>query len=626
MRFLRGLWRLLVGIKDAMALVLLLLLFVALWVATRGTSPATVPGGSALVLDLDGTIVDQKSERSPLGALRGGAQTPQEIQVRDVIDGLDRAAADSRIKAVVLEMDNFMGTGAANLQSIGAALRRVRAAKKPVYAYSTAYLDDSYYLAAQSTEAWVNPLGGVLLSGPGGTTLYYKGALDKLGVDVNVFRVGTYKSFVEPYTRTEASPEAKAANQALADSLWSTYIGDVQAARPQVKVVAALTDLPARVKAAGGDLATQAFRDKFVDKVGTEVAFGQRIRAIVGQGRGTLPGSFNSIKLADYLRASSSGRETSGDGVGVVYVSGDIVDGKASPGTAGGDSISGLIDKAVANKNLKALVVRIDSPGGSVMASEKIRAAIANAKSSSKLPVVASFGDVAASGGYWVSTAADAVFAEPSTITGSIGVFAIIPSFEKTIAKIGLSADGVRTTPYSGEPDVLRGLGPDTKALLQLSVEDIYRRFTGLVAESRHLPLAKVEQIAEGRVWAGGTAHQLGLVDRFGDLNDAIAEAARRGKLDPRKARVIDIEVRPSLTFQLLTQFLDPRDGGSGGSDAFARLAQNGQRRILGALGEAMSVASGPTMQVRCLACAAHLPPRAVEPAVFERAVALLAR
>ncbi len=625
MRLLRGLWRLLVGIKDALALVLLLLLFTALWAVTRDGAPLTVPSGSALVIDLDGRIVDQKSERSPLESLRGGPDTRPEIAVRDVIEGLDRAAADSRIKSVVLEMDNFMGTGAANLQSIGSAIRRVRAAKKPVYAYATAYLDDGYYLAAQSNEAWINPLGGVLLSGPGGTNLYFKGALDRLGVDVNVFRVGTYKSFVEPYTRTEASPDAKAANQALADTLWESYVSDVQAARPKVKIAATLANLPARVKANGGDLATQALNDGYVDKIGTEVAFARQMQKAVGKGSGTLPGSFNSIKLGDYLRASSSARSGGGDAVGVIYVAGDIVDGKASPGTAGADSIATLIDKAVADKTLKALVVRIDSPGGSVLASEKIRAAIADAKQTLKIPVVASFGDVAASGGYWVSTAADAVFAEPSTITGSIGVFAIIPSFEKTIAKLGITADGVRSTPYSGEPDVLRGLGSDTKALLQLSVEDIYRRFTSLVSQARHLPVARVDQIAQGRVWAGGTAHQLGLVDRFGDLNDAIAEAARRAKLDVKTARVIEIEVKPSLQFQLLSQLIGPRDGG-GSEDAFARLARAGQDRLLSAFGEALAVARGPAIQVRCLACAAHLPPRTADPTLLRETLSALTR
>ena len=609
MRFLRGLWRFLVGVKDAMALALLLIAFTFLWAVTRDAAPTSIPGGSALVLDLKGTIVDQKAERSPLSQLRGGIETPPEIQVRDVVEGLDRAAADTRIRAVVLSLDNFLGTGAANLQSIGAALRRVKAAGKPVYAYSTAYLDDGYYLAAQANQVWVNPLGGVLLSGPGGAGLYYKGALDKLGVDVNVFRVGTYKSYVEPFTRTEASPQAKAANQALADTLWANWTSDVQAARPAVKVQATLADLPARVRAAGGDLARQSLKDGMVDRIGTEVAFGDTLRKRVGAGRSGTPGSYNSVKLADYLRGTASPRDRSGGGVGVVYVSGEIVDGRAPRGTAGGDTVAALIAKAVAENSLKALVVRIDSPGGSVMASEKIRAAVADAKAALKIPVVASFGDVAASGGYWVSTAADQVFAEPSTITGSIGVFAIIPSFERTIAKIGLSADGVRTTPYSGEPDVLRGLGPDTRALLQLSVEDIYRRFTGLVAESRHLPLARVRQIAEGRVWAGGTARQLGLVTRFGDLNDAIAEAARRAGLDPRTARVVEIESRPYLPFQLLAQLFD-RDDAGGGQDAFARLAQGGQRRLLGSLSEALSVAAGPTMQVRCLACAAHLPPR----------------
>ena len=601
MSFLRGVWRLLMGVKDALALLFLLLVFMLLFVVTQSTSPLAIPSDSALVLDLDGVIVDQASERSAVEVIADSSDMIPEIQVRDVVEAIDRAREDDRIKSIVLQLDGFYGSGMANLQSIGTALKAFKAEGKPVYAYSSAYVDDSYYLGAQANEAWLNPLGAVLLTGPGGSGPYFKGALDKLGVDVNVFRVGTYKAAVEPFTRTEASPEAKAANQALVDTLWDVWTSDVQAARPKVKVDAVTGNFPERVRAAGGDFAKQALADGLVDKVGSYVEFGRTMAKRIGEGDDDRPGSYNQVDYRDYLRGSSTNRRTSGDAVGVVYVAGEIVDGQAGRGMAGGDTIADLIAEATAKDEIKALVVRVDSPGGSVSASEKIRQALVDARADG-LPVVASFGPVAASGGYWVATAADEIYAQPSTITGSIGVFALIPSFENTLGKLGVSADGVKSTPYSGEPDVLRGLSPDVQTLLQASVEDIYRRFTGLVATARKLPPTRVDEVGQGRVWAGGTAQQLRLVDHFGGLNTAIAAAAKRAGL-PADARVVNVEVQPSLPFQLLEQLFGPKEQESE-SDAFARLARASQLRTAGAFVAATRIAQGPTMQARCLSCA----------------------
>lgn len=608
MGFLRGAWRFLIGVKDALALLFLLLFFMLLFAAMNATAPLVVPKGTALLLDLDGVIVDQATERSPFEMLASDSEIIPETQVRDIVEAIDRARVDDRVRSIVLQMDGFYGAGMANLQSIGAALKAFKAAGKPVYAYSSAYLDDSYYLAAHANESWLNPLGAVLLTGPGGSGLYFKGALDKLGVDINVFRVGTFKSAVEPFTRTDASPEAEAANQALVDTLWDVWTTDVQSVRPKVKIDAITATLPARVRVAGGDFARQALNDALVDKIGTYVDFGRQMAARVGEGEDERPGSYNQIDYRDYLHASMPLRGTTGPAIGVVYVAGEIVDGKAGRGTAGGDTIAELIDKATTDDDIKALVVRIDSPGGSVVASEKIRQAIVAAKEKG-LPVVASFGPTAASGGYWIATAADEIFAQPSTITGSIGVFAMIPTFERTLDKLGINADGVKSTPYSGEPDVLNGLSPDVRMLLQASVEDIYRRFTGLVSKARNLSAAQVDQIGQGRVWAGGTAHQLRLVDRLGGLDAAVAAAAKRARVDPEDVRTVDIEVAPYLPFQLLSQFIGPQEQEQQpGSDAFAKLAQAGQYRAAGALIEATRVANGATIQARCLNCVGLVP------------------
>ena len=610
MRFLKGFWKVLVGVKDALALLLLLIVFIGIFAATRGGQPAGIPSKAALVIDLDGTLVDQATERSPFELATSGTDIVPETQTRDVVEALKRAAKDDRIDSVVLDLESFMGGGASNLREVAAAIGQVKAAKKPVYAYGAAYFDDSYFLAAQANEAWLNPLGGVLLTGPGGSGLYFKGALEKLGVDVRVFRVGTYKSAVEPFTRSEASPEAKAANQALVDTLWDSYVADIRKARPKVQLDAVLANLPERVRATGGDFAKQAITDGLIDKIGTRTQFGQMMVKRVGKGDEDRPGSYAQIDLKRYLAASTSTRPTSGAGVGVVYVSGEIVDGEAPKGTAGGETIAGLIEKAMTDDDIKALVVRVDSPGGSVSASEQIRQALADAKAEG-LPVVASFGPVAASGGYWVSTAADEVYAEPTTITGSIGVFAIIPTFEKTLQKLGIGADGVKSTPYSGEPNVLEGLTPETGQLLQASVEDIYRRFTTIVSTARKIPVARVDQIGQGRVWDGGSARQFGLVTSFGGLDAAVAAAAKRAGLDADKVRVIDIEKRPGFPLALLESMFAPEESAPAPSgDAIARAAHLAQLRAAATVAEAVRLAGTPSVQARCLTCAAYGSPQ----------------
>lgn len=609
MRFLRGIWRFLVGVKDALVLLLLLLFFGSLYAALSMRPTATVPQGSALTLNLAGTIVDQATEEAPLTLVTGGGSVGREIVLRDVIRAVDNAAADKRIKGIVLDLDGMFGAGQAHLQAIGGALDRFRRAGKPIYAYASAYTDDSYYLAVHANEIWLNPLGGVLVTGPGGSNLYFKALLDKLGVEVEVFRVGTYKSYVEPFTRNDQSPEAREAAQALADTLWTSWTDDVARARPTAALAPYLADLPQRLSAAGGDLGQAALGARLVDRLGDRTSFARRVAEIVGDSKDKQIGRWSEVKLADYAAATAPSGIASGPAVGVVYVTGAIVDGEAPAGTAGGDTIAALVEDALTNKDIKALVVRVDSPGGSVLASERIRGAVVRARAAG-LPVVASMGSVAASGGYWVSTAAGTIFAEPATITGSIGVFGIIPTFKATLDKIGVSADGVSTTPYSGQPDPLRGLTPEVRQILQLTVENSYNRFLALVARARNMTPAAVDNIAQGRVWAGATARQIGLVDRFGGLGEAVAEAARQAKLDPAGTRILVIEKTPSLPFQMLRQWF-VNDEGEQGGDALASLARSGQHRLLAAATDAASIAGGATIQARCLECTIATPPTA---------------
>ena len=598
MRFLGKVWRLLVGVKDALVLLFMLLFFGLLYAALSARPTLGSADQGALVLAIGGTIVEQPVEADPFAVL-SGSQLLQEHRLRDLVHALDAAAADSRVKAVALDLDAFLGGGQAALSDVGEALDRVRRANKPVIAYATGYSDDAYLLAAHASEVWLNPLGAVLIAGPGGTNLYYRGLLEKIGVTANVYRVGTYKAAVEPFIRDDMSPEARAANEALAGALWEQWQDEVRAARPKAQVAAFAAAPVERVAAAGGDMAQAAVAAGLVDRLGDRTAFGKRLAEIVGTEDEKVPGSFNAIRLDHWIAANPASQ--AGGKIGVVTVAGNIVDGQAGPGTAGGDTIADQIDKGLKEKNLKALVVRVDSPGGSTLASERIRQAVLNAKSRG-LPVVVSMGSVAASGGYWIATAGDRILAEPETITGSIGVFGILPSFEGTLEKLGIGADGIKTTPLSGEPDLLRGPSEAADRLVQAGVESTYRRFLGLVSDSRKLPVARVNEIAQGRVWDGGTARQLGLVDGFGSLDDAIAEAARRAKLDPDEAEAVWLEKEPGW-FEQLFRTMD--DSEQAAPDAFSRMAARPQMLLARGLADAQQILAGPAIQARCLDCPA---------------------
>ena len=527
--FPRKVWNLLVAIKDGLALIFLLLFFALVFGLLAGRPNASLPvSNGALVVDLDGVVTEQPSDIDPLAALTGGDQL-KEIRARDVVHALETAASDKRVTSVVLDLDRFLGGGQVSLAEIGAAVDKVRAAKKPVLAFATAYTTDSYQVAAHASEIWSDPIGGVAIAGPGGSRLYYKGLMDKLGITAHIYRVGTFKSAVEPFLRSDQSPEAKEADMAYAGVLWENWLSDVKAARPKAKIDAFVADTASAVRAAGNDLSKAGVEAGLIDKVGSRMAFGQRVAEISGVSDDSRPWEYNAIPLENWVAANPPERK--GAAVAVIPIVGEIVDGEAGNGTAGGDTIAQHILDAVADSGTKAIVLRVDSPGGSVLASEQIRQALLQAKAK-KLPVVVSMANVAASGGYWISTPADRIFAGPETITGSIGVFGIIPSFDQALAKIGVNADGIATTPLSGQPDVFGGVNDQFNALAQASVEDVYARFTGLVAKSRKQPLDKILPIAEGRVWAGGTARQIGLVDQFGGLPDALAAAAKLAKID----------------------------------------------------------------------------------------------
>ena len=602
MRFARAIWKLLVGVKDALVLIFMLMFFGLIY-AGLSAKPTPISEG-VLAFDLNGPVVEQPSKADVSEVLTGGSPV-REYRLRDLVAALDSARTDDRVKAVALDLDSFAGGGQAAMSDLSDAIRRVRDSGKPVLAYATGYTDDSYQIAAAASEVWLNPLGLVGLAGPGGQNLYFKGLLDKLGVTAHVYRVGTYKAAVEPFTREDMSPEAEQNAQALADALLETWRESVLKARPKAKLDPYMRDTAGAVQAAGGDMAKAALNAGLVDKLADRQAFEKRLAELGGDDDNAI-GGYQRIKLPAYLKDASEDRA---DGpIGVVTVAGMIVDGKASAGTAGGDSIAQVIEKGLARDNLKALVVRVDSPGGSVLASERIRQAILEAKRR-KLPVVVSMGNVAASGGYWVSTPADFIYAEPSTVTGSIGVFGILPSFEGTRQKLGLGADGVKTTPLSGEPDLLNGPSPEAERLLQTSVESIYGRFLGIVAQSRRKTPQQIDQIAQGRVWDGGTARQIGLVDGFGGMEEAIAKAAELAKLGDERG-VTYLERPTSFKEQLLDMIAQQeRDESAVPADGFAFFG-DGQRKLAQALADIRTILNGPSIQVRCLECPVSTPAR----------------
>ncbi|MBA4087099.1 MAG: signal peptide peptidase SppA [Novosphingobium sp.] len=598
MSFAKSVWKILVAIKDGLVLLFLLLFFAGLYtVLTLRPAPGMVREG-ALYLPLTGRVVEEASEVSPTQLLSG--QTPEpEYVARDVSRAIAAAADDKRIKAVVLDLEAFGGGSAVHLSQIGAAMDKVRAAKKPVLVRALIYTDDAMQLAAHSSEAWVDPMGGVAISGPGGTLLFYKGLIDKLKANVHVFKVGTYKSAVEPYIRAEMSPEAREAMQAVYGTLWQNWQDEVKKARPKADLTLATTDPAKWVRDNGNDAAQAALKSGLVDKIGDRVAFGKRVAEIAGADQDAGLGAFKATELPVYLADKPAPKQ--GKAVAVVTVAGEIVDGDAGPGTAGGDRIADLIDGVTQSDDYAGLVLRVDSPGGSVMASERIRAAVERVKAKG-LPVAVSMGSLAASGGYWVSTPAQRIFAEPSTITGSIGVFAVLPTLEQTLPQYGVTTDSIRTTPLSGQPDLLGGLSPQVEALLQGQVEQTYGRFLGLVAKARGKSSADIDRIAQGRIWDGGTARQLGLVDQFGGLEDAVAWVAKQAKAETFHAEYIADE--PSPFAQLLRQMETGEAPEARAHDLAGAFAAQQQGLLARMQADVMRLMEGGGIRAYCLECA----------------------
>jgi protease IV len=546
--FFRGMWHGLDVLRRVLHLLLLLGLLALLIAALRGSIPR-LPERGALVLHPSGEIVEQLAGEPVARAVSQfqGESAPQTL-LWDLTRAIRSAARDTRIQALLIDTDDLEHVGQAKLEELAAAIAEFRRSGKKVVARGSYFLQGPYYLAAQADEVYLDPLGFVLLPGYDRYRMYFHDALDKLAVDIHLIRAGKFKSADEPFVRRDMSAEDRQESSVYLQALWQGYrtaIGQARHLDPELLNTYS-NGFAAAVRQAGGDMAGVAKAAGLVTALRTSAEVEQRMIELVGAD--DTHHSFRSVSLEDYLKVvhrEEPLRHRPAGAVGVIVASGEILDGTQPSGTIGGDSTTALLRRALEDEEIKAVVLRIDSPGGSVLASEQIYREVQALRAAGK-PVVASMGDLAASGGYYIAAPADAIYASANTITGSIGVFATIPTFDRTLAKLGVQVDGVGTTALAGSLRLDRPLKPELEQLLQASVDHAYDGFLQHVAAGRHQTTAAINDIAQGRVWAGSDARRLGLVDTLGGYDDAVRDAARRAKL----GKEYDVRVvEPELTF-----------------------------------------------------------------------------
>ncbi|HEY4367317.1 MAG TPA: signal peptide peptidase SppA [Steroidobacteraceae bacterium] len=526
------LWRSLDALRKVLHLLVLLVIF-GVVIAVLSPRIPTVPQSAALVIAPQGALVEQLSG-DPLqrAVAEAYGQGNAETLVRDLVEAIEAAKKDDRIKALVLDLANMSGGGIAKLEELATAIRDFRSSGKPVIALGEGYDQSQYYLAANASEIYLDPQGMLLIEGYGYFRTFLKGVIDKLGVDVNIFKAGKFKSYTDQYSRDSMSDQEREESRAWLNALWTQYQQDVAKARGlDAGVISAyVNELASAARERQGDLAAVALDRGLITEIKSRHEVEERLKSLVGEDESDH--GYRGIAHWDYLNAvrATHALEIEGDHIGVVVASGEILDGDQPPGTIGSESAVRLLRQARYDDSVKAVVLRIDSPGGSMLASEVIRREIDAIRDAGK-PVIASMSSTAASGGYYIAMDADEIWASPATLTGSIGVFAVVPTFERTLEKIGVSTDGIGTTPLAGSLDLQRTLKEEPKAILQLSIDHAYSTFVGHVAEARQKPFEAIDAIAQGRVWAGSDAVQNGLVDKLGSYRDALDAAAARAGL-----------------------------------------------------------------------------------------------
>ncbi|MDQ9156688.1 signal peptide peptidase SppA [Citrobacter portucalensis] len=532
--FFKWTWRLLNFVREFVLnlfFILLVLVGVGIWmqVSSSNTSEHTERG--ALLLDISGVIVDKPSSTSRLSVIGRqlfGASSDrlQENSLFDIVNTIRQAKDDRNITGIVMDLKNFAGADQPSMQYIGKALREFRDSGKPVFAVGDNFSQGQYYLASFANKIYLSPQGSVDLHGFATNGLYYKSLLDKLKVSTHVFRVGTYKSAVEPFIRDDMSPAAREADSRWIGELWQNYLDTVAANRqiPAQQVFPGAQAMLDGLTKVDGDTAKYALDNKLVDALASSAEVEKMLTKQFGWSKADK--NYRAVSYYDYSLKTPA---DTGDSIGVVFANGAIMDGEETPGNVGGDTTAAQIREARLDPKVKAIVLRVNSPGGSVSASEVIRAELAAAKAAGK-PVVVSMGGMAASGGYWISTPASYIVANPSTLTGSIGIFGVINTVENSLDSIGVHTDGVATSPLA-DISITKALPPEVQQMMQLSIENGYKRFITLVADARKTTPEQIDKIAQGHVWTGQDAKANGLVDSLGDFDDAVAKAAELAKL-----------------------------------------------------------------------------------------------
>ena len=549
-RTFSSLWRVLTLTRSVVVnLVFFILLFGFIAVISSGDEQIQVPEKTALVLNLVGDVVEQKREVDPMEAFLSEAMEQKddnpEVLLSDILDVIGKAKSDDRVEILVLQLQGLNRTGLTKLQDIAYALEDFKSTGKQIIAFGDQFSQDQYYLASTANNIWLNPQGFMLLEGYGRYKMYFKSALEKLAINQHIFRVGTFKSAVEPFIRDDMSDAAKEANKLWLTDLWQQYKEDVAKRRDfgVENFDENIDTLVAKFSAADSSFAQYALNNNWVDQLKTRQEMRAELIDLVGKNK--KGNSYSHIGYQDYISATSSSLDESmeaadsaSDKVAIIVAKGTILDGSQKPGTIGGDSTAELLRKARNNDDVKAVVLRVDSPGGSAYASEIIRQEVELLKKAGK-PVVASMGTYAASGGYWISAPADKIYAAPSTITGSIGIFGMMMTFEDSLSKMGIHTDGVGTTDIAGFGPT-QALSPGMANLFQLSINKGYQEFIQLVADNRYMTVEEVDAIAQGRVWSGKKAKELGLVDELGNLTDAVVAAANLANLEEYDTLLIE--------------------------------------------------------------------------------------
>ncbi|WP_299792249.1 signal peptide peptidase SppA [uncultured Shewanella sp.] len=544
-------WNTINGLRKLILNVFFFGILAVIIVAMTVDDDVKLDAGSALVLNLSGSVVEQKRQVDPIEAAMKSSKSKDasgELLLADILKVIDNAAHDTRISSIVLDIGHLRWTGISKLQTIGDALTRFKASGKPIIATANWYGQNQYFLASFADTIYLNPQGGVELEGLSRYRQYYKSALDKLKIKAHIFRVGTFKSAVEPYIRDDMSPAAKEANSELLKDIWANYEATVASNRniPADKLVLNADEYITELEKADGKSAEMALNLKWVDELASAETF--RLKMIDTFGKAKEGHSFKHIDFFDYKTLIATHPALSiEDTVGIIVAKGTILNGNQPAGQIGGESTSSLLRKARFDDDVKAVVLRVDSPGGSAFASEQIRQEVLALKTAGK-PVVVSMGSYAASGGYWISASADYIYATPTTLTGSIGIFGMLTTFEDSLSSLGIHTDGVATSEWAGI-SVTKGLTPEVKSVIQRHIERGYHDFISLVAAERNMSLDDVDNIAQGRVWSGKKAVDLGLVDEIGDLDSAVAKAAKMAGIENFDSKVIEQELSPQEIF-----------------------------------------------------------------------------